>query len=160
MTDNTTEPVEDAGSQPPTAEEHAAVEAAMAQEAPAGESDEATGNREAAKYRVRLRESETALQASQDRLTAYQRAEVERLAGERLSVAADLFAVAGTSVVDFVDEESGMVDGNKVHQAVSELLDQRPGLRRPSDRFPDLGGGQRGSAPETAASWSEVLRGR
>lgn len=127
------------------------------EDTPAGESVDATSNREAAKYRVRLRESEAALAASVDRLTMFQRRDVERVAGQSLSRADDVW-LSGVETHDLLeDDDTGLVSEAKVKAAVDQVLEGRPQLAR---RFPDLGGGQRGSAPETAASWSEVLRGR
>lgn len=72
--------------------------------------------KEAAKYRRRLRETETERDALNVRVEKMQRADVERLTeASRLKGAA--FWAAGTKLSDVLDDD-GNVDGQKVAQAI------------------------------------------
>jgi hypothetical protein len=114
---------------------------------------------EAAKYRVRAREAETALTAAQARIQAFQTREVERLAAE-LAQPADLFGVGGVSLADLLTEDGEDVDPDAVADAVADLLEQRPGLaKRPNvgafDPSQSLGNGGRGKPP---LNWNDLLQ--
>lgn len=76
--------------------------------------DEHTG-REAAKYRRRLRETESALEAAQGALEAAQRALVDNITTANGVRPAGLWAV-GTQLADLLDEH-GNVDPAKVREA-------------------------------------------
>ncbi|GAA3680789.1 hypothetical protein FB459_2876 [Yimella lutea] len=93
------------------------------------EGDERTeDDREAARYRRKLRAAEgerDTLRATVERL---QRAEVERLAGVHLSKPEGLWA-AGVSLADVLDED-GNADAEKITQACRDASD-RLGLSRP-----------------------------
>lgn len=120
---------------------------------------EGSPNAEAARYRRRLRDAEAERDALGARVGAMQRREVERLAGDRLSQAGDLFTIGGADLADLLTEE-GDVDSTAVTAAVGALLEARPGLALvPPPTWPDMGQGNRGSAVESA-SWRRLLGGR
>ena len=91
---------------------------------------ENNGNREAAKYRVRAREAETALEAAQKRIEQLQRLDIERVAAESLSAPVD-FWLSNNQVADYLDD-SGNVDVARVRADTKLLVTERPGLRKPS----------------------------
>jgi hypothetical protein len=119
---------------------------------------------EAAAHRVKAREAEQALTAANERVTAMQRAEAERLAttlgfeqaarehrpgGESgtetivLAQAADLWL--GRDLADVLDEH-GNVDPEKVSAAVSSLVTERPGMGV-SQGLVSISGGMRRESP-------------
>lgn len=75
------------------------------------------GNKEAAKYRTQLRTAETERDALSTRLESMQRAEAERLAGDRLEKGAGLWA-NGATLPDLLDDD-GNVDPDKVTAAAT-----------------------------------------
>lgn len=119
---------------------------------------ELTPSRQAARYRTQLRAAEGERDALTARLERLQRAEVARMVGGRLAVAEDVFAF-GLTLGDLVDED-GEVDDELVNTAVVGLLAQRPGLAVAEDRpkFPDLGGGKRGTSTATGPGWADLVR--
>lgn len=90
----------------------------------AAEPDDPKADREAAKYRRQLRDT----QAERDRLATqvegYHRAEVERLAAARLIDARDIWA-GGLQLADVLND-GGQVDPARVAQAVADLAATRP----------------------------------
>ena len=140
-TDQTTEPTEETPP-PETAEEAAPPE---------------SGNREAARYRRALRETETQRDALTERVATYQRRDAERVAGEYLAVPDDLWRFGG-SIEHYLDE-NGEVDADRVAGAVAAVLDERPGLGKGAGpRRVDLGQGKREDAA-SGVTWSGLLRG-
>lgn len=119
-----------------------------------------TSNREAAKYRTRLREVEGERDGLVARVERMQHAEVARLVGDRLAVPDDVFGF-GLTLADLLGDD-GEVDPELVNTAVVGLLGSRPGLAVVPDkpRFPDMGGGRRGSTIETGPGWSDLIRPR
>lgn len=79
------------------------------------------------RYRVERNEAREQVTALTARLAALQRAEVERLAGARLSHPEDLFTLSGNDVADYLDD-NGNVDPDKVAADVAAILSERPGL--------------------------------
>ncbi|MFF8263467.1 hypothetical protein [Streptomyces virginiae] len=124
-----------------------------------GEGTEPTnGNREAAKYRTKLREAEAKLEATEKRVHSLLRAQVESLAAKDLSVASDLFDFGNASIDDLTDPE-GNVMPDAVDAAVKALLAKRPGLRNGSAPWGDVGGGRRGvSVPDSPPTMLEALK--
>ena len=113
--------------------------------------------REAAKYRRRLRETETERDGLAERLAGYQRREAERIAGDTLSRGDDLWIA--TDDVSAVLDDTGAVDPDKVTAAVQAVLDGRPQLGRTHGRVrPNRQQGQP-SSPQPGGSWSELLKG-
>ena len=113
---------------------------------------------EAARYRRRLREAEQQRDGLSERLQRLQRRDVERLAGERLSVAADLFEIGRVELAELLDDD-GDVAPAKVAAALDQLLTDRPGLAQPGPvRWPDSGQGTRQQSTMGAQTkWAEVL---
>ena len=113
--------------------------------------------REAAKYRHKLRETETERDTLRGRLEHLQRAEITRVAGEaELTQPAAIWAT-GAQLGDFLDDD-GNVDPVKV-KATAQTAIQELGLAtRPRNPRPDPGQGARDHttpAPET--TWSTFL---
>ncbi len=123
----------------PTAPGQAGAATDTAEEnTPTGDGDqgeeEGTPNREAAKYRTKLREAEAQRDALQQRLDAYLRGQAEALAagGEhRLHKGADLW-LGGHTLADVLGE-GGEVDAGKVAEVVKTVTSTRPYLQ--SGRF-------------------------
>ncbi|PPJ24147.1 hypothetical protein C5E45_28280 [Nocardia nova] len=125
-----------------------------------GEGEQADrGNREAARYRRQLRDTEAERDALRERITGYERAEAERLAADVLTDPADLWA-AGVKLDDLRSED-GALDAEKVTAAVAGIAEARPHWRRPPTPRPDRrqGGGQH-DATGGRRSWSDALRNR
>lgn len=112
------------------------------------EDDGRKGNPEAAKWRVKYRETSA-------RLERLQRAEITRLAAGpgRLIDGEDVFRSG--EIADFLTDD-GDLDPDKITAVVSELVKAKPHLGRPA--FGDgVGVGERN--PTEQSSWSGVLRG-
>lgn len=77
--------------------------------------DETNPNAEAAKYRRKLRETETERDALAERVDALQRAEVDRIVADQKMRPAGLWAY-GTTLADLLDNQ-GNVDETKVKAA-------------------------------------------
>lgn len=139
---NAIEPATDTNTEPPATE-------------PTPPTDEAPGaaGAEAAKYRRALRTAEAERDALTTRLEALQRAEVERLAADKLSQPAALWAL-GTNLTDCLDDD-GNVDPTKAAEII-ERTSKAHGLAAPS-RWPDVGQGRRHATTE-GSSWAEAMR--
>jgi len=161
MSDDDTTPVE------------AAVEATEATEPDSSAPDTAdtdqgdnNANREAAKYRRKLRDTEAErdqFAAERDhlaaRMEAMQRAEVERLAGTMLADPADLWH--GTSLDELLDD-NGDIAVTKLNAAAVELLRTHPHWerqRRQPRNTDALRSGASGAITPAGTSWSDALRG-
>ncbi|MDF3307867.1 hypothetical protein P3H15_22855 [Rhodococcus sp. T2V] len=151
----------------PNADTPATPNASEASESPAERSDDLAGkngNAEAARYRRQLRDTEAERDALTAKVEAYQRAEVERLAGE-LAMPGDLFTLGGLTVSDLLDE-NGEVDPETVAAEVAELLESRPGLsanaRIPAGpMYRNFGQGattNNGRGGGASHSWHDALR--
>lgn len=115
-------------------------------------------HQEAARYRVQLRETETERDALTQRVERMQTRELERIAGEAISNPADLLALSGKSLAEFLGED-GELDAELVAEAAAELLSTRPGLKRGSPAF-DPSQGHGGSGPgKPEPSWGALLGG-
>ena len=124
-----------------------------------------SGNAEAAKWRTKLRETESQRDALATRLAGLQRREVERLAADRLAQPGDLFDVHGIELEEVLDE-AGDIDATLVGMAVDALLATRPGLHRDA-RTPDVtdfGGGRRGTGTDPRGgertTWGQLFSAR
>lgn len=116
-----------------------------------------TSNNEAARYRVRLRETEAERDNLAERVTGYQRRECEQLVGDVLAQPADLWDIAGADVTEFFDE-NGTVDENAVQAAAAALIESRPGLAAHPPQSRHREWGQHGGNPPSAApGWSAVI---
>lgn len=112
-----------------------------------------------ARFRRERNEAREERDALTERVERMQRAEVERMAGEHLHIPADLFAMSGNSVADYL-AESGDVDADKVAADVAEILAERPGLKRRPPAFdPTRGTGGGQAPPKPAPSWTGLIKG-
>lgn len=101
-------------------------------------------DREAATYRQRLRAAESERDGLAERLEGMQRAEAERVAGESLTDAEDLW-LSGTQLVDLLDDD-GNVNPETVAESAAALVEAKPHLAR--RRFQgSADGGPRPSSP-------------
>lgn len=125
---------------------------------PSETSESENGNAEAAKYRRRLRDTETERDTLAERVQRMQRTDVERHVGDRLAVAADLFDVGSVNLDDLLDQD-GNVDPGLVDTAVYGLLEARPGLGKTArlPKGPTVTGHHSGGATAGTA-WSDVLQ--
>jgi hypothetical protein len=141
------EPVE-AGSETPAVSERELAPNGDNSEPGSDERDEQGRylSREAAGYRRRLRETETERDQLRTRLESYERAEVERLAGDAgLQVPGDVWQFGAT--LDTLRGEDGGIDADNVTGLVAEIVKDRPGLQaRPVG---DLGIGRGAAAAGT-----------
>lgn len=97
------------------------------------------GNKEAQKYRTRLREAESQRDQLSATLETYRTREVHTLAETHgLASGADL--LTGTALADLLAED-GTVDPDKVKAATVALLETHPHWGKSK---PDFGGGDRG----------------
>lgn len=134
-----------------------AAEPSNAPESPEASETGGRAARDAARYRVQLRETEAALETTRGQLAALQSAEVHRLAGERLEVPEDLLTLSGKAVADFLADD-GTVNAEAVQAAVADVLAARPGLRRPDPAIdPSQGQADTYGLDRRAPSWSDVL---
>lgn len=110
------------------------------------------GNREAAKYRTQLRDTESKLaeahttsEALQNKLGTLNRMFVEHLAATGLKDPADLWRYGADLEAMLTDE--GTPDPEKVTAAVQDLLTERPHLTSRPTPKPDPSQGARGANP-------------
>lgn len=106
---------------------------------------------EAKKYRLRLRDTEAQVSALQERVDRHDRAAVERLAGERLNDASDIWLVH--SIDDFRAED-GSLDEEKVGAALDQLAQTRSHWLK---RMGGFDGGVR-RAVQTPPSFGDALK--
>ncbi|MEU7764355.1 hypothetical protein AB0B25_04450 [Nocardia sp. NPDC049190] len=153
MTDTT--PTAEATEQTdPTTEQHQAPDT----EAAETDAEHQTGNREAAKYRRQLRDTEAERDSLRERVTTYERAEVERLVADHLADPADLW-VSGVEL-DALRGKDGAIDQDKVKTAVAELLEQRPHWQKrlkPLAPPASLVSGATGTSDRLGTSWSDAF---
>jgi hypothetical protein len=103
-------------------------------------------SREAASYRRRLRETEGERDSLRERLEGYERADVERVAGDAgLQVPSDVWTFGAT--LDTLRGENGGIDHDAVHDLVKEIVKDRPGLQ--AQPVGDLGIGRGAAAAGT-----------
>lgn len=119
-------------------------------DAPEGESP----NAEAARYRVRLRESEARCDQLVERLTPYLRREVEAAIADVLDVPGDLWEVGNIDLADLYSED-GTLKTNDALGAAAALADQRPRLAKPK---PPKAWGQYSAESPGESSWGAVIR--
>lgn len=121
------------------------------------ETEENAGNREAARYRRRLRETEAERDGLAERLTTYQRREAEQIAAEHLSRPSDLW-LDGAEVSTLLTED-GAIDPLQVKSTVEGVLDGRAQLAKDYGKTVDFGAGKREPAAH-AGAWKDVLNNR
>ncbi|BBX69014.1 hypothetical protein [Mycolicibacterium psychrotolerans] len=125
------------------------------------ESEEPKADREAARYRRQLRDTEAERDRLATQVESYHRAEVERLASSRLIDARDFWA--GGATLDSLLNDAGQVDPVRVAQAVRDLAASRPhwcknaaapaGSVTPGARKPDTSGDDDAST----TTWGDVF---
>lgn len=117
-----------------------------------------SGNREAAKYRRQLRDTETERDALAQRVSHMQTHEAQRLAAEQLADGTDLWR-DGTTVADLLDDD-GNLDPAKVYEVAKELLGAHPHWKRGA---PVVSTGPRmmrsgaSSGSHTGTSWQGLI---
>ena len=123
----------------------------------APEADPAPKGNKEARYRVERNEARTERDALAERIQRMQRAEVERLASEHLSLPADLFSLSGNEVADYLDAD-GEIDQAKVAADVAAILAERPGLRKRTPGYDPSQG--LGGTPQVKRepSWGALLK--
>lgn len=151
----------------PADEAQQAPDGARPQEAPqepadaAQEAEQDTPNREAAKYRTKLREAEEQRDMLTAQLDAAHKQIVGGLIADRFSDAEDYWLRGGGIPLD----EGGLtVDAEKVAEKVAEILEAAPHLapqRRPQPN-PAQGASASGSthAEKPSLNWGDVLKRR
>lgn len=133
------------------------LETAADIDAEAGD-DRSKSNKEAAKYRRQLRDTETERDGLRDRVAGYERADVERIAGTKLQDGSDLWA-AGVNIDDLRDD-TGAVDPDKVTAACDQIVAQRPHWRKSRIPKPDPRQGPQGVHPlGNTPDWKGVIGG-
>ncbi len=159
-TPTTTDPSK--ASEAPAPSDSATDANATAEGAPDGaveapEGDDARPGAEAARYRRRLRETETERDTLVEQLDGFRRREAERVAAGALSKPSDLW-LDGRDIGDLLDDD-GQVDPDKVSAEVASVLEGRPLLAATRQRpKPDDAQGRPG--PRSSEGWAEVLKGR
>ncbi len=96
-----------------------------AEEAPEIDSAAIKARNEAKGLRERLRAAESQLEAVQGQLAAMQRAEITRIAAERLTDGEDFWLGGETDIAAMLTED-GTVDANAVRERAAALIEQRP----------------------------------
>lgn len=115
--------------------------------------------------RSRLHTAEDDLASAVTRLAAMEHAEVERIAGEHLVDASDIWR-AQPDMQAYYDDEFKTIVGDKVVETAKALAAEKPHLARPQNAPPPtnrpIEGLRSGAAPEDkppAPSWYTALRG-
>lgn len=120
--------------------------------------DKPSANKEAARYRVKLRETEAKLEAAEARVTTLMKRAAESHVADKLSVPSDLWDVGKANIADLLDD-NGDLDTDALDDLVGEMLSARPGLG--PVRWGDVGvSGQRGSDDSSSPSWADALKRR
>lgn len=124
------------------------------------------GNREAAKYRTRLREAEAErdgiradLDGARQTVERLQRALVETTAASALVDPADLWRHGGVEVSELLADD-GTPDAEKVAAVVDGILTERRHLARPRSPRPDMTQGGTGTPPPPADPVAAFLTDR
>lgn len=112
-------------------------------------------NREA-RYRVERNEARAERDALAERIERMQTRELERIAGEQISNPADLLALSGRSLADFIGED-GELEAEAVTVAATELLSTRPGLRKLTPGYDPTQGYGGNRRPKRELSWGALL---
>lgn len=131
--------------------------------------------REHASLRQRLHEKDEQIRDKDEQLgaaaavvSAYQLAEVKRVAGEVLHDPDDLLAHQPDMTVYFDAEFAGMVNADNVVEQAKELIRQRPHLGKPQTAPPPTDrpieslrpGASPAGEKTTAPTWAQALRGQ
>ena len=158
MSEQTTETTaaDPVGRPDPTTEPAPAADAAQLDESLADDRDDTSkAGREAARYRVRLRETEAERDQLRSLVETLQRAEAERAVSDVLRVPAGLWT-AGTALADLLDDQ-GRVDPEKAIAAARtarETVGLAAARRTP---LPDSSQG-RGAGGDSRDAWTKAFR--
>lgn len=117
-------------------------------------------DKEAAKYRRRLRETEKERDALQSRLESLQRSEVERLAADKLADPADVWR-DGAELSGLLDDD-GNIDAQKVGGLVEGLIEAHNHWAIPTRSAAPVGSLRSGASappPPKPTTWAGVLKG-
>lgn len=110
---------------------------------------------EAKKYRLRLRETEAALTAANERIAAMQRADAERIASSHLAEPGDLWSLGGSELADVLDDD-GNISADAVTSLAEGIVKSRPGLRKQSKAVDPSQG--RSAEVQADVSWSGLFK--
>lgn len=169
MTDQTsTEATEDTTAQTPEADTTPPDTAAAVDAGESDSDDDYQGNdpkiarafKDAKRYRLQLRDTETERDQLATTIDGYHRAEAERLAGQHLADPRDLWR-DGATVTDLLGD-NGRINPDTVKDLVHGVLDAHPHWRKDSGRrvnSKDLKSGATSGADTRAVGWSQALRG-
>lgn len=115
--------------------------------------------REAAKWRKQFRQAEERATQLQTRLEALQRAEVERIAAERMADPADLWR-AGVDLTDVLTDD-GTVDQDSIGDTINRVLEKHRHWRKPAlAAAPVTGVGTGRITTDTTDSFEDAFRPR
>ena len=117
----------------------------------------ANPNAEAARYRVRAREAETALATAQARIEQLTRLDIERIAGESLSMPVD-FWLSGNDASSYINEDTGLVDVERVREDAKILVSERPGLAKYSPAYDPTQGSGNVTPGKSGPTWDTLLK--
>ena len=126
-----------------------------AAEAPEG--DDNRPGAEAARYRRRLRETESERDGLVEQLDGFRRREAEGVAAGALSKASDLW-LDGRTIGDLLNDD-GQIDVAKVSAEVATVLEGRPQLAATRQR-PKPDDAQGRPMVRSEGGWADVLRGK
>lgn len=118
--------------------------------------EDTKAGKEAARYRRQLRKVEAERDALAEKVTALQRAEVERHAAHLTRP--DAIWAAGLELADVLDED-GNVDPERVTTAITDAADRLGLARAPGTPAPDPTQGAHGT-PARANAFTQALRVR
>ena len=127
--------------------------------------EEQNPNAEAARYRVRLRETEAQLATTTEHLARFQRQAAERTVADVLDDPADLWAIGQVDLTEFINADTGDLDETALLGAASALVDQRPKLGKNYQQFGSglpqhRNWGQGGGVPSQNVGWDSVIGNR
>ncbi len=158
MNDATATEAAETGSETPVEQQTAEPEADTAGGQDGDQTDSSESpNREAAKYRKRLRDTELDRDIWRERCAILQRTEVERIAAAVLADPKDLWH--GTGLEDLLDD-TGNVSTKKVTGVLADLSKSHPHWKR-TERRPSIDGLRSGTGAHTPAptGWAQALHG-
>lgn len=115
---------------------------------------EGGGNREAAAYRVKLREAESQRDALAGQVADLRRRECEAVAGQLLAVPGDMWEIGQLDPVAFYAED-GALNVAELQAAVGALVDQRPRLGK--GPVTHNWGQSSAPMPVTQTGWDRVI---
>lgn len=153
-------PAEPAAPTPPVEPETAATPTEAPETPPVEpEQPEPADDREAAKYRRKLRDTEGERDALTERLTTLQRAEVARLAADVLAAGDDIW-LTDVKLADLLDD-TGNVDAAKVNGLATNIAASRPHWKRLSPNAAPAAtvtSSDRIEPGPKTTTWSDVLQ--